>query len=91
MRDFAQDRIDAALTGMRYPCERQELVRHATAQGADDEVIGRLCVLPEHHYADLADVHAALERTTHDSGSARPSPTTSQTDAARGPDRRTEV
>ncbi|WP_116040599.1 DUF2795 domain-containing protein [Amycolatopsis palatopharyngis] len=71
MRDFAQDRIDAALTGMVFPCERQALIRHAAAQGADDEVLGRLSVLPENTYADLADIHAALERTTHDSAPAR--------------------
>lgn len=71
MRNFAQDQIDTALAGVEYPCEREALIRHAAAQGADDEVVGRLCVLPGGAYDGLADVHAALERTTHDSGPPR--------------------
>jgi hypothetical protein len=71
MRDFAQDRIDTALAGIEYPCEREKLIRHAAAQGADDEVVGRLCVLPGGDYSSLAEVHAALERTSHDSGPPR--------------------
>ncbi|MEA5360982.1 DUF2795 domain-containing protein [Amycolatopsis sp., V23-08] len=48
------------LSEVRYPCERGELLRSATAQGAGEDVLGHLGKLPEQHYADAEAVHRLL-------------------------------
>jgi hypothetical protein len=59
----SQDTIDweKYLAGVEYPCGRDVLLRAATAQGGDDEILGQLGKLPEREY-DCADtVHKALK------------------------------
>ncbi|MBB4684197.1 DUF2795 domain-containing protein [Amycolatopsis jiangsuensis] len=48
------------LTEVRYPCDRAELLRRATAGGADDAVLGRLGTLPEQEYDSSDTVHRLL-------------------------------
>lgn len=41
------------LSGVDFPCDRVELLRHAAACGADDDVLGHLAALPWTRYASL--------------------------------------
>ncbi|GAA3524406.1 hypothetical protein GCM10022222_03650 [Amycolatopsis ultiminotia] len=54
--------IHEYLTEVRYPCDRAEILRRATARGADDAVLGRLGTLPEQEYDSLDTVHDLLGR-----------------------------
>ncbi|MFI5606957.1 DUF2795 domain-containing protein [Amycolatopsis sp. NPDC051903] len=57
------------LDGAPYPCGREELLRHVTASGGGDDVLGPLGGLPaDARYDDLDGVWAALEtnRATSD-------------------------
>ncbi|SFQ03975.1 Protein of unknown function [Amycolatopsis arida] len=38
------------LSGVDYPCGKDDLVRHARGQGADDQVLRRLEELPDRTY-----------------------------------------
>lgn len=49
------------LAGVEYPCGRDVLLRTATAQGADDQILGQLGKLPEQEYDNAAAVRSALE------------------------------
>ncbi|MGQ9368390.1 DUF2795 domain-containing protein [Azospirillum sp. ST 5-10] len=44
------------LKGIDFPAEKPDLVRHARAQGADDEVIGAIEAMPDGRYGSMADV-----------------------------------
>ncbi|MEU4672357.1 DUF2795 domain-containing protein [Amycolatopsis sp. NPDC023774] len=47
---------------MTYPCGRAELLRHASAAGGGDDVLGALGGLPhDERYDDLDSVWSALE------------------------------
>lgn len=48
------------LAALRYPCDRPQLVRQAASHGADDDLIGHLCTLPDRTFADARAVHAAF-------------------------------
>ncbi|MFF0147811.1 uncharacterized protein DUF2795 [Amycolatopsis sulphurea] len=50
------------LAEVRYPCDRAELLRCASACGADDTVLGRLGTLPEQEYESADVVHRLLGR-----------------------------
>jgi hypothetical protein len=44
----------------RHPCQRDELLQTAAAQGAGDGVLGQIGKLPEQDYADIGGVTRAL-------------------------------
>ncbi|TDD96052.1 DUF2795 domain-containing protein [Actinomadura rubrisoli] len=48
------------LTGVRYPARPDELVAHASGEGAPDEAVGALETLPDRDYENLADVAEEL-------------------------------
>ncbi|QWF82689.1 DUF2795 domain-containing protein [Amycolatopsis sp. CA-230715] len=48
------------LTDVEYPCRRDEILRRAAANGAGDNVLGRLSTLPERDYDCLDTVHSEL-------------------------------
>ncbi|GAB3734266.1 hypothetical protein GCM10027598_59630 [Amycolatopsis oliviviridis] len=48
------------LSEVEYPCERADLLRSATAQGAGDDVLGHLGKLPEQRYENANAVHRLL-------------------------------
>ncbi|WP_033289554.1 DUF2795 domain-containing protein [Amycolatopsis jejuensis] len=54
IRDYIAD--------VRYPCDRDELLRCATAHGADDTVLGKLGTLPEREYDGIDTVNRLLNR-----------------------------
>lgn len=56
------DRLRALLSDVSFPCGRAELLRHAAAGGADDDVLGHLAALPEHRYPGLDDVIREVPR-----------------------------
>lgn len=67
-----EDRGHAALAdsleGMAYPCDRDQLLRHASAMGAADDVLGHIGTLSEHdRYADLDGIERAM-RAASDQG-----------------------
>ncbi|WIX75921.1 DUF2795 domain-containing protein [Amycolatopsis carbonis] len=50
------------LEGVTYPCGRAELLRHASAAGCGDDVLGPLGGLPrDDRYDDLDSVFSALD------------------------------
>ncbi len=48
------------LKGMDYPASKDDLVKHAEKQGADENVRSALEQLPEEQYETPADVSQAL-------------------------------
>jgi hypothetical protein len=44
------------LSGIDFPCRKDDLVEHARKNNADDEVLETLEDLPEGEYANMADV-----------------------------------
>ncbi len=48
------------LKGMNYPASKEELVKHAEQQGADENVRSVLEQLPEQEYGTPADVSQAV-------------------------------
>ncbi|MDP9374906.1 MAG: DUF2795 domain-containing protein [Chloroflexota bacterium] len=48
------------LKGMDYPASKEDLVKHAEKQGADENVRSALEQLPEEQYETPADVSQAL-------------------------------
>ncbi|GAB3584623.1 hypothetical protein GCM10027445_61060 [Amycolatopsis endophytica] len=58
------DRLRALLSEVDFPCERSELIRQATAHGADDSVLGHLGAIPDSTYRDLDSVTTACGEIT---------------------------
>ena len=44
------------LSGIDFPCQKNDLAQHARQNGAGDEVLEVLRALPEHEYNNMADV-----------------------------------
>ena len=44
------------LSGIDFPCNKEDLVEHARQNNADNEVLETLEDLPEGEYANMADV-----------------------------------
>ncbi|PRX45949.1 uncharacterized protein DUF2795 [Prauserella shujinwangii] len=51
------------LSGVHYPCSRDELVEHARDQGADGDVLEHLRSLPDRTYDGPNAVSAEYSRT----------------------------
>ncbi|NIH79484.1 DUF2795 domain-containing protein [Amycolatopsis viridis] len=58
------DRLHALLSDVDFPCGRAELIRRATANGADDSVLGHLGAIPDSTYPDLDAVTSACSEIT---------------------------
>jgi hypothetical protein len=56
-------RTQTVLEGVALPASRDELVRHARAAGADDEVLAALEQLPERRYGRIDDVGELIAPT----------------------------
>ncbi|GAA4295936.1 DUF2795 domain-containing protein [Actinokineospora soli] len=48
------------LSGVDYPCSKSDLVEHARANGADDEVLSGLEAIPDRDYNGPNAVSAAF-------------------------------
>jgi hypothetical protein len=48
--------IAHSLSGIDFPCNKEDLVEHARKNNADDEVLEILEELPEGGYTNMADV-----------------------------------
>ncbi|HKS48619.1 MAG TPA: DUF2795 domain-containing protein [Amycolatopsis sp.] len=48
-----EDRLRTLLSDLDFPCGRADLLRHAAACGADDDILGHLGALPEGSYAGI--------------------------------------
>jgi hypothetical protein len=53
-------RLQKHLKGMAYPAQKEELVRRAAEQGADEDLLSTLRRLPDREYATPAQVSAAV-------------------------------
>lgn len=53
------DALAVVLRTAQFPANRQDLVNHARAQGADDDTVARLQGLPLGVYRNLVDVRDA--------------------------------
>jgi len=58
------ERLRAFLSDVDFPCGRAELIRQATAHGADDSTLGHLGAIPDSTYADLDAVTSACGEIT---------------------------
>lgn len=56
--------LRAKLGGLDYPCDRRTVIQHAAAEGADDDLLGHLCALPERLFHSADEVGAALSSRT---------------------------
>ena len=54
------DALRMLLAEMTYPCDRVQLVRQASSQGADDDLIGHLGTLPDVRFDDPDAIHRAF-------------------------------
>ena len=52
--------VQKYLAGVEYPADRQTLIDHAQQEGAPQEVIDMLTMLPEEEFESAADVSAGL-------------------------------
>lgn len=52
--------VEKSLKGVDYPAKKQDLVKHAQKQGADQDVIETLRELPEEEYNSPIDVTKAI-------------------------------
>lgn len=52
--------ISRNLSGIDFPADKQELVRHAREKNANQEVIDILQKMPERQYNNMADVEHAF-------------------------------
>lgn len=52
--------VQKFLSGVDYPCNKQEIIGHAKSQGADDNVLQTLEQLPDESYETPADVSQAI-------------------------------
>lgn len=52
--------VQKFLSGMDYPCSKQDIVGHAKSHGADDNVVTTLQQLPDDNYQTPADVSQAI-------------------------------
>lgn len=48
--------VTHALKGIDFPCSKDELVKHAKNQSADDKVVDELKALPDQQYNSMAEV-----------------------------------
>ena len=48
--------VSKHLKGIDFPAQKEDLVQHASEQGADQDVIELLEQLPEKEYGNMADV-----------------------------------
>lgn len=44
------------LSGIDFPCQKEDLIEHAEQNGAEDEVLEVLNNMPEDEYNNMADV-----------------------------------
>ena len=56
------DTLATVLRTAQFPANRQDLVNHARAQGADDDAVARLYDLPVAVYRNLVDVRDAASQ-----------------------------
>lgn len=52
--------VQKFLKGVDYPASKEDLVRHARAQGADERVVTTLEGLPQERFDTPADVSQAI-------------------------------
>ncbi len=53
-------KLQKALGGMNYPASKEDLVKHAEGQDADEDVLSFLKDLPERNYETPADVNKEM-------------------------------
>ena len=58
----AKGEIGPYLTGVSYPASKEDLIKHAEAKGAPDEVLEPLRALPDVAYAGVEQVRVAARR-----------------------------
>jgi hypothetical protein len=56
--------LERYLSGIHYPCSRQELVSHARRQNAPNEVIKTLQNLPRDNFSSPVDISKAVGEMT---------------------------
>ena len=60
MADVNPIELQKALGGMNYPASKEDLVKHAKGEDADDEVLSFLRDLPDRNYETPADVNKEM-------------------------------
>ncbi|WP_298179207.1 DUF2795 domain-containing protein [Saccharomonospora sp.] len=56
-------RMQKYLSGVDYPCNREDLVQHARDQGADDDVLRNLESIPDRTYDGPNAVSAEFSKS----------------------------
>lgn len=52
--------VQKYLSGVNYPCSRDDIVSHARSEGADDDIISTLERLPSGKFDTPADISQAI-------------------------------
>jgi len=52
--------VQKYLSGIDYPCSKQDLIKHAKGKNAPGEIVGALNGLPDREYMDTPDVTSEL-------------------------------
>jgi hypothetical protein len=57
--------VEKHLKGVSYPAKKQELVKHAQKQGADDDVLQALKDMREQNFSSPVEVSKAIGEVNH--------------------------
>jgi len=52
--------VEKSLKGMHYPAKKEDLIKHAKQQGAEEEIVETLKDLPEEKFESPIDVSKAI-------------------------------
>lgn len=52
--------VQQYLSGMDFPASRDDVVRHAKANGADERICDMLAQLPANHFESPTDISSAI-------------------------------
>jgi hypothetical protein len=64
-------RLKQALNDVDYPADKEQLVQHATDNGADTDTVKALRSIPPESYGTFAEVRAAVPITSGESDSEK--------------------
>ena len=57
--------VEKSLKGMDYPAKKEDLIKHAQQQGANQDVLETLKDLPEENFQSPIDVSKAIGEIEH--------------------------
>jgi hypothetical protein len=57
--------VERYISGIDFPCNKDDLIQHAEEQGAPDEVLNLMEQFPEQEYGSAIDVSRGVSNAKH--------------------------